>query len=1390
VAIAYLPPLLSSPGRVSADSKQALLVDPARFLAGAASMWDAGTGGGTVPHQHLGFLWPMGPWFWVFERLGAPVWVAQRLWLGTLVLLAALGARWLVRSLGTGPGPALVAGLVYALTPYQLAYTARMSVILLPWVGLPWMVELTRRSVRHGGWRHPALFGLVLVSASGVNATALVLVGLGPLVLLTWLALTGPVRPVLAATLRIAAVSLGVSAWWLAGLVVQGRHGMPVLQLTESLHEIARWSRPAEVLRGLGSWFFAGRDRLGYSIDQAETYLESQPAIALTALAPATALAALVLLRGRVRALAVGLLLVGTVVAVGAWPLDRPSPYGRAFRWFAEETSAGLALRNSQRVVPLVVLGAALATAVVLDRLPRGRVQQVASVFVGLAACAALAPALPTGLLARHIDRPEALPDHWLEASALVESRGADAEGNPWRVLELPGSPFAAYRWGNTVEPVLPALVDRPQLAREVLPYGSPATANLLDALDRRLQEGVFEREALAPIARLLGTSDVVVRNDLQWERFGVPSPAAVWQQLVAPSAPGVSETMGLGEGPPGDPDRALAPIGERELAADGGSDAELPQVAILAVDGVEGLLRAIPAARTLVVAGDGEGLVDLAAAGLLSGEGVVHYADALDDAALDRALDDGAWLAVTDSNRRRIETWFYAVRDVRGPTERAGETLAEPSGYDRRLEVFPGATDDSRTTVEHVGATLTASLTGGAARPEDRAAAAVDGDLGTAWRVGGADPAGHRISMRFDQPVTLDELVIVQPQDGPRDRWVEEVRLYLDGGEPITVALDEWSRTPDGQRIAIEPREVGTLEIELARISVPPFDPALANAVGFAEVVVPGLEIAETVVVPRSLLDRVGERSLDHGLDVVLTRWRYDPYARGRTDIERHLDRTVELPTPRTFALAGRARVSAATPDPVLDALLGTTLEVPGGPAVSVTASSRLLGDLEARASSALDGDPTTAWTAAFGPQEGQWVELTFDEPTGTAAVRLRWRDDERHSVPTVVAVSLDGVDVAVVDTVADGVGSRVAEVALDRPASRLRITVVDIERRSAPTGDPAPFATLPVSLVELDAGVVRHPALAVIDTGCRADLLSVDGSPVEVRVLGSADHVREGLDVVPCADLDLDAGRHRLVAEPGWRVGIDLDRLVLSSAPGGDAAPVAPRDAAEAVDRPVVQAVDASATRWTARVTTDGEPFWLVLAQSHEPGWTASVGGDTLGAPTLVGGFANGWLVEPAGPGTLEVELRWTPQRGVWIALALSTFVVGLCIGLAVGTRPVEVTGELGPEDALWRPAPGPLVVRAPVRASVLPGVATALLMGLVSRPWVALASGFVAVALVFVPRLTPAVAVAAPAALALALLGERHVVGWLAVGLVVGAAATQLSARITRRPGGPPR
>ena len=59
-ALVYIPFLLSSPGRVSADSKQYLYLDPARFLGRTVDLWDPSVGAGGVPHQHLGYLFPVG----------------------------------------------------------------------------------------------------------------------------------------------------------------------------------------------------------------------------------------------------------------------------------------------------------------------------------------------------------------------------------------------------------------------------------------------------------------------------------------------------------------------------------------------------------------------------------------------------------------------------------------------------------------------------------------------------------------------------------------------------------------------------------------------------------------------------------------------------------------------------------------------------------------------------------------------------------------------------------------------------------------------------------------------------------------------------------------------------------------------------------------------------------------------------------------------------------------------------------------------------------------------------------------------------------------------------------------------------------------------------------
>ena len=69
-ALAYIPPLLTAPGKVAADTKQYLYLDPGRLMTRAASMWDPNVAMGTVTHQTIGYLFPMGPFFALGRVLG------------------------------------------------------------------------------------------------------------------------------------------------------------------------------------------------------------------------------------------------------------------------------------------------------------------------------------------------------------------------------------------------------------------------------------------------------------------------------------------------------------------------------------------------------------------------------------------------------------------------------------------------------------------------------------------------------------------------------------------------------------------------------------------------------------------------------------------------------------------------------------------------------------------------------------------------------------------------------------------------------------------------------------------------------------------------------------------------------------------------------------------------------------------------------------------------------------------------------------------------------------------------------------------------------------------------------------------------------------------------
>ncbi len=144
--LAYLPALASSPGRMPADTKLFLYLDPAGLVGRAASTFEPDQFAGWVPFQQITYLWPSGPWYLLFDAVGVPDWIAHRLWIGTIMFLAGAGVLWAARLLGLSRSGALIAALVYQLSPFLLAYISRTSLLLLPWAGLGWIVGLTVRA--------------------------------------------------------------------------------------------------------------------------------------------------------------------------------------------------------------------------------------------------------------------------------------------------------------------------------------------------------------------------------------------------------------------------------------------------------------------------------------------------------------------------------------------------------------------------------------------------------------------------------------------------------------------------------------------------------------------------------------------------------------------------------------------------------------------------------------------------------------------------------------------------------------------------------------------------------------------------------------------------------------------------------------------------------------------------------------------------------------------------------------------------------------------------------------------------------------------------------------------------------------------------------------------
>jgi arabinofuranan 3-O-arabinosyltransferase len=1384
-AVCYIPLFLSRPGMVAADTKQYLYLDPGRLTTGAASMWDPNTGLGTVTHQNIGYLFPMGPYYSAVKWLGIPMWVGQRIWMGSLMVAAGLGVAYCARRLGLeGPGR-VVAAFTYALSPYILDYLDRISAILMPWAALGWLIGLTAEAARSGRWRHPAIFALIVALVGGVNATSIVLVLAAPLVWLVyavWVSREVSLKRAAGAGGRIALLSALVSVWWAAGLWAEDRYGINILRVTETVPTVARTSSAAEVLRGLGYWYFYGWDKVQPWTQQAVPYTQSPWLIAVSLGLPAVAIVLGLVTRWIYRGFCLALVGVGTVVAVGAFPITDPSLFGSLIKGASAGSTIALAMRSVDRIVPLVLAGLALlmgcgVTAIRLRRPSAGW----AATLACLGLVAADLPALWTGgIIASNLSRPSTIPSYVTAAASYLGSQGSST-----RVLGLPGEDFAAYSWGVTQDPVFPGLTDRPYVSRQVVPNGTPAAANLLQALDQPIQEGTFEPAALAPVARLMSVGQVLLQSDLQYERYTLPLPQVLWQSFDPPP-PGLSAPTTFG-GPNPAPMIRYRLDNQARLGIPTGTP-QPPALAVFDVSDPRSIVRTEPVSDPVVVAGDGFGIVEASSAGLLDRNPTVLYAAALPRGS---APPTGSTIVATDTNPLAQYKWG-SLRDNVGQVEQpgAGSLVSNPSEY--TLPVFPGETTADQTIAVVTGIKSVRATDYGypeSFTPETKPLYAVDGDPSTAWSFGDHEPVGGtRIQIDLKDPVTTNHVTLHQLKvTQPIPRRITSVTLLFDGKSPVTVPLTSASVAAAGQVVSFPTRTFSQLQVVVngatgghnKRYDGLP-------EVGFTEISIPGVPPAgETLRLPTDAL----AGSAGHPLDILMQRNRVS--GPPRHDPEPQMSRTFVLPSARSFDISGTAEMNWGDSDYLINQLIGLTPPGPlpptattttPGPATVIAANSstRLDGDRRARANATVDGNPGTAWIAETGPQAGEWLSLTFNKPVTFDHLDLQLVNDGRHSLPSRITISSPtGNRTLNLQLPPVGYGrpqGATSTVPVSFPAlsgGSVRVTI-DAVQQVRELDYYSTFAgltdILPVGIAELGLpGVVQPEPPAQVPAVCTGGLISIDGKPVDVEVTGATASALAGseLTVSACGNsaggVELGPGPHTLTTSPRLPIGWSVDQLWLSSAAGGHAVPLA-STVIPAPGSPSLAVLSQNRTSMTVRIKGDGRPFWLVLGQSFSSGWHAAIaGGRSLGPPHLIDGYANGWYMPASnGEGVTTVNIEWTPQRFVWAAIGVSG--AALLLTLLIAVLPSRaVAGDRrvvpGPEPASWRNLVrlDGLTGRSLLR-TLLAALTWGALVAVVSRPAIGAAA---AVATVIACRLRAGRAVCRLAAVASLLALPLYVV-----------------------------
>jgi arabinofuranan 3-O-arabinosyltransferase len=1207
-------------GVLTPDTKPEIFLQPGQTARRFAAAW-LDTPNLGAANYNTGVA-PLAALFAVLEGLGIPAWLIMRLWRIGLLLIAAWGARALVRDLvgrSLGPTSTTVAGaaaaIAYAANPYVVV-GGGTTPTLQPYALLPWFVLCLLRGFRTPTWRWAILAALVLAGMGGLNAgivPALQLVIVIPLVTHALVVERLDGRTVAWLLVRTAMVFLLLSAYWLVPAVAALGVGTSIAEATESVAGINSANSFAEVLRGLGMWTLYGVGAGGPFDPERIAYVTNPLVIVLTFGGPILAGLGVRLSRSPARLFGATSVLVGALVMVGSFPTSDRTVWGRALNSVIENVPGLVALRTTNKAGAVLELGLAvlvgLAAAALAPRLV-GFLPRALAVGVAAAVTAAsVAPALTGGLFWTTMD----LPRYWQEVASDVDARGGDS-----RVLMVPGVGIPSYTWGYSgPDEIGPSLFERPFVFRSASPSGGHPAAALLGEVDRRLQQGTLPTGTMSTLADYLGVGDVVARHDLEG---GAGRRDRVEDQLEDDPGLGPARQFGLDE----DADLQAAPVTAREVVDANGA----PSV------------RLRPAQGALIVDGSGAALPALTEAGMLAARPALLLSGALDDAALARAVADGGRLVVTDSNLRRrwSNTNPVGIGPVLAPNQDPGSTRALFTAREQSTSEVRG---------NAVLTTRGAGLLFGP-YPHGTPEAAFDGDSTTSWLFGNyGSGVGNAVVVTPTTPIPMPTITLNAAQGA--SNAITSVRVTATVGDRAIVhdtELSPWSAFP--VQLAVSDDPVSELVVEVTSVSGEG-----DGAVGFSEIAIPGIVVSKVVTASDSLVRRApaAAATVDRDLaevpiDVLLQRGVGE--VGGFSTEESRLVREFALPDERTMTVTGTVRLAPSISDTTADRLAGL-----GGPVVAES-SSRVFDQVSARASMALDDGLTgpnlaTAWVPGRSVV-GEWISVDF--PAQRLA-SFTVSQDDGPALATRALVSVDDGEPFEVDLVAG-----TTNVVLPEPVEASRVRVLLTER----------FGSGFVRIT--DIGLPRMTEIATPSRRCHV-VATVDGRPLSIRPTGSTQDLLKGRPVsfeMCGGPLSLGRGSHLVGGVPDFAV----DTLLLAGVGADAGVPAAPE----------LEVLHHSTDAMRVRIPDGCSACLLSSGQAHDPRWTASTsGGVSLGAPTVVDGFAAGWQVEVA-PGT-EIEIRFGPSHSARLAgwLSLAALVASIAVLARVRTaRRSAISGRRG--------------------------------------------------------------------------------------------------------------